>query len=173
MFKLLQVNITANWGSHGRIAEEIGQLAMSMGWESHIAYGRWSNPSQSHLIHIGNMWDERFHGLQSRIFDNQGLASKNATKELISQIRTLSADIIHLHNIHGYYINYRVLFDYLRETGIPVVWTLHDCWPYTGHCSHFISAKCDRWKQGCHHCPLKSHYPKSILFDSSARNSVK
>ena len=80
MPKLLQINITANWGSHGRIAEEIGQLALSQGWESHIAYGRWANSSQSQLYHIGSMWDERWHGLQSRLFDNHGLASLSMTE---------------------------------------------------------------------------------------------
>ena len=109
MIRLLQINITANWGSHGRIAEEIGQVAMSQGWDSYIAYGRYANPSASKLIRIGSMWDERFHGLQSRLFDNHGLASKRATKDLLQQIERINPDMIHLHNIHGYYLNYPLL----------------------------------------------------------------
>jgi glycosyltransferase involved in cell wall biosynthesis len=170
MPKLLQINITANWGSHGRIAEEIGQLAMSQGWESHIAYSRWANPSQSHLIRIGSMWDERWHGIQSRLFDNHGLASKKATQKLIEEIKRISPDIIHLHNIHGYYLNYPLLFEFLAGSGLPVVWTLHDCWPFTGHCSHPIYADCYKWQIGCNHCAALSSYPKSILFDRSERN---
>ena len=115
MPRLLQINITANWGSHGRIAEEIGQLAMQNGWESYIAYGRWANPSQSHLIKIGSMWDERLHGLQSRLLDNHGLASKTATKKLIYAIKEIKPDLIHLHNIHGYYINVEMLFKWIKS----------------------------------------------------------
>lgn len=170
MRKLLQINITANWGSHGRIAEEIGQLAMSQGWESYIAYGRWANPSQSHLIRIGSMWDERWHGIQSRLFDNHGLASKKATQKLIEEIKRISPEIIHLHNIHGYYLNYPLLFDFLYRANVPVVWTLHDCWPLTGHCSHFMFSGCEKWKVGCYNCCEKKEYPASIWLDRSRRN---
>lgn len=170
MPKLLQINITANWGSHGKIAEAIGQLVISKGWESHIAYGRWYNPSQSTLYHIGNIADEYYHGIVSRIFDNHGLMSANATKKLITYIRQVSPDIIHLHNIHGYYLNYPILFRFLREYGKPVVWTLHDCWTFTGHCAHYMFANCEKWKTGCDHCPLLSNYPTSLLFDRSKKN---
>lgn len=170
MPKLLQINITANWGSHGKIAEAIGQLVISKGWESHIAYGRWYNPSQSTLYHIGNIADEYYHGIVSRIFDNHGLMSANATKKLISYIRQVSPDIIHLHNIHGYYLNYPILFRFLREYGKPVVWTLHDCWTFTGHCAHYMFANCEKWKTECNNCPLLSNYPASMLFDRSKKN---
>ena len=173
MPKLLQINITANWGSHGRIAEEIGQLALSQGWESHIAYGRWANSSQSQLYHIGSMWDERWHGLQSRLFDNHGFASRKATKKLIEEIERMSPDIIHLHNIHGYYLNFPLLFDYLAKSDIPVVWTLHDCWPLTGHCAYFTYAQCEKWKCGCKECQHKVTYPQSFFFSKSKRNYVR
>ena len=81
--RLLQINITANWGSHGKIAENIGQVVQQNGWESYIAYGRWMNPSQSELYRIGSDWDERIHGLGSRLLDNHGLMSKKATQRLI------------------------------------------------------------------------------------------
>lgn len=170
MPRLLQINITANWGSHGRIAEEIGQLAMQNGWESYIAYGRWANPSQSHLIKIGSMWDERLHGLQSRLLDNHGLASKTATKKLICAIKEIKPDLIHLHNIHGYYLNYPLLFDFLSNANVPVVWTLHDCWTMTGHCSHFMISGCDKWKTGCYACRELKEYPSSWLRDNSSNN---
>lgn len=75
MPSLFQMNITANWGSHGRIAEQIGNLVMQEGWDSYIAYGRWANQSRSHLIRIGSMLDERLHAVETRLFDNHGLAS--------------------------------------------------------------------------------------------------
>lgn len=168
--RLLQINITANWGSHGKIAEGIGDAVTSHGWESHIAYGRWCNPSHSRLYHIGSMGDERLHGVCSRLFDDHGLHSCRATRRLVEYIKDLRPDIIHLHNIHGYYLNYPILFDYLARSGTPVVWTLHDCWTYTGHCAHYMYAKCDRWKTRCHDCPQKKAYPTSLWLDRSERN---
>lgn len=170
MTKLLQVNITANWGSHGKIAEGIGQLAIHEGWESHIAYGRWMNPSESKLYHIGSMFDERIHGLASRILDNQGLMSKKVTKKFIDYVKKLSPDIIHLHNIHGYYLNYPLLMDFLVAYGKPVVWTLHDCWSFTGHCAHYMFAGCNKWQSHCHNCAQKKEYPSSLLLDNSFKN---
>ncbi|HHX69334.1 MAG TPA: glycosyltransferase, partial [Gallicola sp.] len=127
MKKLLQINSVVNSGSTGRIAEEIGQTAIAAGWESYIAYGRNDRPSQSELIKIGNDWDIKWHGLQTRLFDRHGLASKKATIELVEKIIEIKPDIIHLHNLHGYYLNIKILFHYLATAGIPIVWTLHDC----------------------------------------------
>lgn len=170
MTKILQINITANWGSHGKIAEGIGLMAIQEGWESHIAYGRWMNPSASHLYHIGNYWDEAIHGIATRIFDYHGLMSKGATRKLVRHIAQIQPDIIHLHNIHGYYLNYPMLFRYLKESSIPVVWTLHDCWSYTGHCAHYMFAGCQKWQDHCHHCPAKAAYPCSLWADRSYNN---
>jgi glycosyltransferase involved in cell wall biosynthesis len=91
------------------------------------------------------------------------LASYWATKRLIKQIRLLKPDVIHLHNIHGYYINYKLLFEYLNSTDTPVVWTLHDCWAFTGHCAHYIDVGCEQWRVGCKGCKSLKSYPKSIL----------
>ena len=170
MPSLLQINITANWGSHGRIAEQIGNLVMQEGCDSYIAYGRWANQSRSHLIRIGSMLDERLHAVETRLFDNHGLASGGATRSLIKKIESVNPDIIHLHNIHGYYLNYPILFQFLKSFGHPVVWTFHDCWPLTGHCSHFMFSGCEKWKTGCHGCEEKREYPSSVFLDRSSRN---
>ena len=170
MKKLLQINITANWGSHGKIAEGIGQAAIKQGWQSYIAYGRWANPSTSNLFHVGSRWDEMRHGVVSRLFDNHGLMSQKATKSLLQFVRNVNPDIVHLHNIHGYYLNYPLLFQYLRQHDIPVVWTLHDCWSFTGHCAHYEFIGCEKWKTHCAECPQKGAYPKSLLLDRSYRN---
>lgn len=170
MHKLLQVNVTANSGSTGKIAEAIGQQAISRGWESWIAYGRGTPQSASSLIRIGNDWDMRWHGVETRLLDNHGLASRRVTRHFIRQIKEINPDIIHLHNIHGYYLNYPLLFQYLKEWGGPVVWTLHDCWPYTGHCAYYDFAGCDRWKTGCNNCPQLKSYPSALFIDRSKRN---
>lgn len=170
MKKLLQINITANWGSHGKIAEGIGQAAIKQGWQSYIAYGRWANPSASNLFHVGSSWDEMRHGIASRLLDNHGLMSQKATKSLLQFVRNVNPDIVHLHNIHGYYLNYPLLFQYLCQHDIPVVWTLHDCWSFTGHCAHYEFIGCEKWKTHCAECPQKGAYPKSLLLDRSYRN---
>lgn len=167
---ILQINPTANSASTGRIAEQIGQLAIEAGWNSYIAYGRSCNASQSTLIRIGGKKDTYIHGLSSLFFDNHGLSSKSATKAFVERINTISPDIIHLHNIHGYYINYKMLFEYLEAINIPVVWTLHDCWAYTGHCSHYSDIDCQKWQTQCEKCPKKHNYPKALFLDRSTHN---
>lgn len=168
--RLLQINSVVNSGSTGRIAEEIGQTSIAAGWKSYIAYGRNDRPSESELIKIGNDWDIKMHGVQTRLFDGHGLGSKLATKDLIKKIIEISPNIIHLHNIHGYYINIEILFNYLKTAHIPVVWTFHDCWPITGHCAHFTFVGCEKWKTQCYDCPQKTRYPASWLVDRSEKN---
>lgn len=168
---LFQINAALNKGSTGRIAEQIGELAMRQGWEVYIAHGaRYTNPSNLKTIQVVTKAEEKQHAIKSMLFDSHGLGSKNATKKLVERLKEIKPDIIHLHNIHGYYLNYKVLFGYLNTIDTPVVWTLHDCWTMTGHCAHFDAAGCSKWKTACHKCPLKGEYPKSILFDHSARN---
>ena len=168
--KLLQINVDANNGSNGSIAQELGREALRRGWESYIAYGRRSVPSESTLIRIGNDLDVKIHGIQSRLFDNHGLASKSATRQFLKSVDEIRPNLIHLHNIHGYYLNYKLLFEYFKEKNIPIVWTFHDCWPFTGHCGYFESVQCEKWKTGCHSCELRKFYPKSLFLDRSSRN---
>ena len=170
MKRLLQINVTANQGSHGRIAENIGAAAMARGWESYIAYGRGGDVhSASTLLRVSSTLDSYLHAAATRLADAHGLASAVATRRLVRAIKEINPDIVHLHNIHGYYLNYPVLFRALKERGCPVVWTLHDCWPLTGHCAHFDAAGCDRWKSHCHNCPESKSYPRSFV-DASRRN---
>ena len=170
MKRLLQINTIANSGSTGRIAEGIGNASVEAGYSSFVAYGRFANPSSSHLIRIGQKKDYLIHGVRSRIFDDHGMGSVAATRALLKQMDEIQPDIVHLHNIHGYYLNYPLLFQYLNVKNIPVVWTLHDCWPFTGHCAYFDYCGCDKWKNGCSHCPQKKTYPASYVFDRSRQN---
>lgn len=167
---LLQINVVANQGSTGKIAEQIGNMALQKGWRSVIAYGRWPRESSSELIRVGNDFDMKMHALESRIRDNHGLCSRAATRKLIKQIEEIKPDIIHLHNIHGYYLNYKILFDFLKSYNKPVVWTLHDCWSFTGHCSYFDYIGCDKWKSHCQDCKQKKEYPARWFIDRSHKN---
>lgn len=172
MPRLLQINSVVNSGSTGHIAENIGKYVLANGWESYIAYGRNPRPSASNLIRIGTKFDVLFHVLVTRLFDLHGLASGRATKKLVDDIKRIKPDVIHLHNIHGYYLNYKILFSYLAESKIPVVWTMHDCWAATGHCPHYTFVRCVVWttNNGCRKCPQKKSYPKSMLFSAAAYN---
>ncbi len=167
---LLQIVVGGNAGSTGRISEEIGITAMKSGWESYIAYSRFTRPSESNLIRIGSQLDIILHGMKSMLFDMQGFGSKAPTKKLIKKIELINPDIIHLHHLHGYYINIEILFTYLSKASIPVIWTFHDCWSITGHCTNFDHVNCEKWKTECNNCPQKHEYPKSMFFDRSKKN---
>ena len=174
MKKLLQINpvIRVNT-STGRIMQEIGELAMQNGWECHIAYSKGRDgirECRSDIVPVGNKWSTAWHGIETRLFDRHGLASSHATRQFVRKIEEICPDVVHIHNIHGYFLNYQILFDYLSKAGIPVVWTVHDCWLYTGHCYYYSFAGCDRWQTGCHHCPQKKEFPTSLFCDRSRRN---
>jgi putative colanic acid biosynthesis glycosyltransferase len=170
MIKILQISVEGNRGSVGSIAEAIGLFIMKQGWESYIAFGRFPRPSKSQLIRIGSNFDVLMHGLKTRLFDAHGLASKIATQNLINQIKEIRPNVIHLHHLHGYFININILFEYLSLSNIPVIWTFHDCWAFTGHCTHFEFVGCEKWQIECHNCEQKNEYPKSLLFDRSRKN---
>ena len=170
--KILQINVVANSGSTGKITEKIGDMVISQGWESYIVYGRWGRKSSSQLYYIGDKIESLAHGLISLFFDFHGRGSILSTHKLISYINTLQPDIIHLHNIHGYYLNYKLLFKYLETLNIPVIWTLHDCWSYTGHCAYYTASKCFKWQYDCNNCPNRWDYPKTLI-DNSHNNYIR
>lgn len=171
MNKLLIIGSSLNYGSPGKICESIGLLAKSNGWEVYMAHGlKYANPSQLITKAVSSSLEERMHTAYSLLFDGHGLASSCGTRKLIDWIEEIKPDVIHLHNLHGYYLNYRILFEYLSKREIPIVWTLHDFWAITGHCAHFDYAGCNKWKAQCEYCPQTRTYPKSLLIDKSERN---
>ena len=168
--RIFQINSTCDFGSTGRIAINILREVEKNGGEGIIAYGRYSAPDDIDSFKICSEADVKIHGVLSRITDRQGFYSTSATKRLIEKIKDYNPDLIHLHNIHGYFLNVKVLFDFLNEYNKPIVWTLHDCWTFTGHCGYFISNGCEKWKTGCYSCPSKKNYPTSLVLDNSKKN---
>lgn len=170
--KVLMINSVCGIKSTGRIATDLADMLTEKGHTVKIAYGREEVPEKykEYAIRIGNEWDVRLHALEARLFDNAGFGSKKATLKFLEWVREFAPDIIHLHNLHGYYINVELLFKFLKEYKKPVIWTLHDCWAFTGHCAHFDLCKCYKWKTECHKCPQKKEYPASILLDNSRKN---
>lgn len=170
--KVLQINSVCGIRSTGRICTDLAEILEQNGHECKIAYGRETVPEkyQKYAIRIGNDMSVKRDALLTRIFDNAGLNSVKETRRFIEWVKEYDPDIIHLHNLHGYYINIEVLFEYLKDSGKPVIWTLHDCWAFTGHCPHFDLIGCEKWKNECHNCPLTKKYPKSLVFDRSQKN---
>ena len=168
--RILQINSVAGLASTGKIVESIGVEAIKNGYESYIAYGRKAVHSQSNLIKIGGKVSILLHFILTRFWGRHGLGSTIATKRLIRKLALIQPDIIHFHNIHGYYLNYKILFKYVSNLNIPIVWTMHDCWAITGHCAHFSFVHCSKWKSKCFACPQRKNYPSSLWFDRSETN---
>lgn len=159
--KYLIINSVAGTGSTGKIAAGICRDLKKAGNEVVLAYGRGKavNCEDIETVRIGNKFDVYWHVAMTRLFDKHGLCSKHATRRFLKWVDSYKPDVIWLHNIHGYYLNYKELFSYIKCYNIKVKWTLHDCWALTGHCSHFTFVKCEQWKSHCSYCPQKRTYP--------------
>lgn len=164
--KVLMINSVSGYGSTGSICEDIATVLEKQGHKCYIAYGQLFT-SYPKSFKIGTKLENHIHNIGSRILGTQGYFSRNGTKNLISYIENVKPDIIHLHNLHGNYLNLKVLFEYLISSQIPIVWTLHDCWAFTGKCSHFTDVQCFKWKTHCYECPQVKAYPPSLFFDKS------
>lgn len=164
---LLQINACLNL-STGKIAQQIGEVLMSHGWESWIAYsGREPDiPSNSGTIKVGNYLDACVHYAGQRLFDSEGLYSKGYTNKLIKKIDEIKPHVIQLHNIHDHWLNYPLLLEYFATLNTSIVWVQHDCWAFTGGCMYFDMLRCERWKNRCNGCPDK----RTKLRNQSERN---
>lgn len=168
MSNILFISGALNFGAPGRIVEQIGLLAERRGYDILVAHSsRNENPSNLKNFIITSTWQEVVHALGARLFDLHGLMSTRQTLFLIKEIKKYKPDVIHLHNIHGYFLNFKVLFDYLVTVDIPIVWTLHDCWSFTGRCFHFEGIGCNKWMTGCHNCQAETGYTVSPFYDRS------
>lgn len=174
--KLLLINSVCGIRSTGRIVTDIANEYKAKGYECRIAYGREKVPDECKSIsyRIGSDINIYFDAAKSRILDNDGFNSVNATKKFIKWADEYDPDVLWLHNLHGYYINLELLFAWIKHRkNMEVRWTLHDCWPFTGHCAHFSYVRCEKWKKQCEKCCQKREYPSSILLDRSYFNYIK
>lgn len=169
--KVFQINSVCGVRSTGRIVTDIYDELKRLGHECKIAYGRFdaAGAADDDVIRIGGKYGVYADAFLSRLTGRCGEFSSRATEKLTREIADFGPDIVHLHNLHGYYVNAFKLAEFLGGFGVPVVWTLHDCWPFTGHCAYFDRRACDKWKTGCNKCPAKRDYPKSTFFDASER----
>lgn len=171
--KVIQINTVFNTGSTGKITAALYQLSLDNDIEPLVAYGRGSTPTE-HSVNgylIGSKIDFFNHVLYNFFTGKNGFASKKKTIKFLEWLDIQKPDIIHLHNIHGFYIHVGLLFDYIKAHNIPVIWTLHDCWPFTGHCAFFDYINCEKWKTHCKSCEIyRTNYPYSIFKDNSYEN---
>lgn len=166
--KIFHINSTSH-GSTGTIARQIIAALEAKGHTGYFAHGLGKKFSEREYL-LSSVWRMRWHNICSRLTDRQGFFSKRDTLRLVDIIREVNPDIIHLHNLHGHYLHVGVLFDFLKTFPGQVVWTLHDCWSFTGHCAYFDFLKCEKWREGCEKCPGLTRYPPSIIADASTRN---
>lgn len=173
--RVLAINAESGLGGGPAIiVNDICHMVNQCGGETLIAYGRQGDPGSGlRLYRISSKMSLYWHVLMTRLFDRHGLSSRCTTKRLLKAIDMFKPDIVNIHNIHGYYINYKMLFHYLSKKDIPIVWTLHDCWAFTGHCAYFDRVNCSKWKKMCYECPQKRLYPSSLWIDRSKRNFLQ
>ena len=165
--KILQINSVCGYGSTGRNAVEIANELHKCGDQCYIAYGFGDDHGFPNAIKTGDRLDHYYHNIYSRVTGRQGYCSRNATIKLIQKIKAIDPDIIHLNNLHAHYLNLELFFKHLAETNKPVVWTLHDCWAFTGKCAHYTAIGCYKWQTHCNHCPQVRQYPPSLFLDYS------
>ncbi len=170
--RVFQINTVYGIGSTGRIVEQLKHMIEMQGDECMAAYGR-GETNENNTFKVGTKIDLYVHAFMTRLTDKAGFYSKKQTKKMVQKIIEFNPDVIHLHNLHGYYLNLEFLFEFLKEYDKPVLWTLHDCWAYTGHCAHYTATGCYRWKHKCEHCSQLRTYPTSILVDNSLNNYLK
>ncbi len=171
--KIVQINV-ASYGSTGRIMYQVQEKSLSEGYDSLSFFGRGNAPEGDFVTErmTGNA-SVAWHGIKARFFDKMGHASYFSTKKLVKRLKAEKPDIVHLHNLHGYFINLKVLFKYLKESKVQVVWTMHDCWPITGGCAYFLECGCDKWKEGCNKCSQTHFYPKRYIDKSKREYNFK
>lgn len=151
--KVLQINTVYRVGSTGRIAEKLQQSTIEVGDSNIVAYRYPENESFEDTICVSSWFDTHFHNRIDRLTGLGGCFSFFSTCFFLRKIKKCKPDIIHLHNLHGNYINLRLLFAFLKKNDSKVIWTLHDCWSFTGHCPYFDMTGCEKWKEGCFECP--------------------
>ena len=171
--KILMINSVCGIRSTGRICTDLAEKFIAEGNEVKIAYGREDVPDKykSISVRIGNDNSVYLSGLKSRLLDNEGFNCASQTEKFLKWADEYNPDLLWLHNLHGYYLNVELLFKWIKSRpDMKVKWTLHDCWPFTGHCAYFTMAKCEKWKTQCSNCVQKKVYPSSLFADKSAGN---
>ncbi len=167
--RVVEVNMTHN-GSTGKIMFGIADIARKKGHQVWTFSPRYYQKGQDGIwpeidghTYFGSVTENKLHLRLSQITGLHGFFSIMGTKQLLKKLDEIKPDVLHLHNLHNWTINLPLLFRYIKKHDIAVVWTLHDCWSFTGKCPHFTMVQCERWKTGCNRCPQVKEYPQSLV----------
>ena len=162
--KVVQINATCGAGSTGKICVAISELLDKQNIENYVFYTQGISQNKNGVKYADKKYI-KMQALKSRVFGNFGFNSKTATKRLIGYLSQIKPDIVHLHNLHSHNVDLTLLFKYFKSTKTKLFWTFHDCWAFTGYCTYFDMANCDKWQNECKQCPQRNEY--SWLFDRS------
>ena len=161
--RIMQVN-SVPYGSTGRIMFALADCANKEGHTVFCTTGfSWHKTDHPDYFLTSGILEKELHTILAKYTGYNGHFSHHATKKLIRFLDTYQPDVLHLHNLHGWYLNLPMLFHYIKSKRIPVVWTLHDCWAFTGQCAHFLFVGCDKWHNSCGCCPQIDRYPQSRI----------
>ncbi len=166
--KILQINSIYGSKSTGVIVRDIHKQLKKEKISSKVLAPFVSEPDDD-VISMRFRLEEKAHAIITRLFGLQGLGSCLQTKKYLKAIDGIKPDIIHIHNIHSNFINYSMLLKYTAAKKIPVLFTLHDSWLFTGKCYHFLDIGCDKWKTECGSCPKRYKEIKSVMCDNSKK----
>ena len=167
--KVMQINITCGVGSTGRLSEMLYYATIKKGWKARFAYSMY-HPTIKAAFSIENKIENGCRRLLNKVFGKKQKHSNIGTRKLIRYIKSEKPDIIHLHNIQHNFVNYYKLFQFLKEINTPVVYTLHDCWPFTGGCYHFSKIGCNKYEESCSNCPKKRAFDDVTISPNKSHN---
>ena len=170
--RYVQLNSFYN-GSTGTIMRDLHKGLTELGADSYAFWGRRHDTVDDHNRRVATDAGVYLHGALARVTDRAGFYSKGDTRRLLALLDEIDPDVVHLHNVHGYWVNVEMLFGWLATHRCQVRWTLHDCWPFTGHCSYFTLVKCEQWRSHCSYedkCPQLREYPTTYGSGACRRN---
>lgn len=165
--KVLQINSHYDQGGAARIVAALHRQLTEWDIEAYVAYGRGERKTEKNVYNFGDSFGIYSSAIAGRLLGLNGYFNKRATKRLLQFIGKIQPDMIHMHVLHGYYVNVPMLFRYINEKQIPCIWTFHDCHAFTGNCGYFFD--CRQWQQGCKNCPYLRNYPASLFFDRTEK----
>ncbi|PIE24847.1 MAG: glycosyltransferase [Neptuniibacter caesariensis] len=161
--RVLLIDVNYKYSSTGKIVHDLAKELKKSNHDVRVLFGRGESIESDIAVRVASVWEVYFHALMTRLTGLVGFFSYFATKRLLKQIKEFKPDVIHLHELHGYYVNYSEVVRFLKSSNIPVVWTFHCEFAYTGKCGYAYD--CEKWKSGCSSCPQIKEYPSSLYFD--------
>ena len=164
------INSVYKTGSTGKIASLQNDYFITKGYRSKVYYGRNKVSDDGKSYYFGNRLLLFLSVIHNRVFDTQGPFSVISTRKMLNEFSKEQITAILLHNAHGYYLSQKLLFQWASDNKVPIFWVMHDCWAFTGHCTYYITAGCDKFQTQCYKCPQKLSYPSSLLLDRSFNN---